>query len=145
MENSDWCEQIKFHLGILDLDVALYSKKPTVITEASSDEEKSYYKHWDRSNRLSLMFMRINIVGNIKTTLSKTESTKELLKLVEKSSQTADKSLAGTLMGTLTTIKFNGSRTMHEHVIEMTNIAARLKSLGMEVEQNFLVQFIINS
>ncbi|KAH0774680.1 hypothetical protein KY290_011817 [Solanum tuberosum] len=48
-------------------------------------------------------------------------------------------------MGTLTTMKFDGSRTMHEHVIEKTNVAARLKSLGMEVEKNFLVQFIINS
>ena len=34
---------------------------------------------------------------------------------------------------------------MHEHVIEMTNIAARLKSLRMNVDGNFLVQFIINS
>ena len=34
---------------------------------------------------------------------------------------------------------------MHEHVIEMTNESARLMSLRMEVEQNFLVQFIINS
>ena len=64
---------------------------------------------------------------------------------MEESSQTADKSLAGTLMSTLTTRKFDGSRTMHEHIIEMTNVATRLKSLGMEVEQNFLVQFIINS
>ncbi|KAK6782257.1 hypothetical protein RDI58_020053 [Solanum bulbocastanum] len=65
-------------------------------------------------------------------------------KLVEESSQTADKLLLG-LMGTLTTMKLDGSRTMHKHVIEMTNVAARLKSLGMEVEQKFLVQFIINS
>ncbi|KAF3655916.1 putative secoisolariciresinol dehydrogenase-like [Capsicum annuum] len=125
---------IRFHLGFLDLDVALYSEKPTAITEASSDEEKSYYKHWDRSNRLGLMFMRMNIAGNIKTTLPKTKSAKELLKLVEESSQTADKSLAGILMDTLITMKFNGSRTMHEHVIEMTNMTTRLKSLGMEVE-----------
>ena len=34
---------------------------------------------------------------------------------------------------------------MHEHVIEMTNIVTRLKSLGMNVDENFLVQFIINS
>ena len=47
-------------------------------------------------------------------------------------------------MSTLTTMKFDGSCTMHEHVIKMTNIAARLKSLGMDVEQDFLVQFIIN-
>ncbi|XP_047259693.1 uncharacterized protein LOC124892452 [Capsicum annuum] len=136
---SDWCEQIKFHPGVLDLDVAIYSEKPTAITEAGSNEEKSHYKHWDQSNRLGLVFIRMNIAGNIKTTLSKTENAKEFLKLAEESSQTADKSLAGTLMVTLTTMKFDGSRTMHEHVIEMINIAARLKSLGMEVEQNFLV------
>jgi hypothetical protein len=27
-----------------------------------------------------------------------------------------------TLMSTLTTMKFDGSRTIHEHIIEMTNI-----------------------
>ena len=42
-------------------------------------------------------------------------------------------------MSTLTTMKFDGSCTMHEHVIEMTNIAARLKTLGMVVNENFLV------
>ena len=48
-------------------------------------------------------------------------------------------------MGTLTTMKFNGSRTMHKRVIDLTNVTTRLKSLGMEVEQNLLIQFIINS
>jgi len=48
-------------------------------------------------------------------------------------------------MTTLTTMKFDGLRIMHEHVIEMTNIAARLKTLGMIVNENFLIQFILNS
>jgi len=34
---------------------------------------------------------------------------------------------------------------MHEHVIKMTNIATTLKSLEMAVDENFLVQFIMNS
>ena len=42
-------------------------------------------------------------------------------------------------------MKFDGSCTMHEHVIEMINIVAKLKSMGMEVNENFLMQFIINS
>ena len=42
-------------------------------------------------------------------------------------------------MSTLTTMKFDGSRTMYEHVIEMTILSARLKSLGMEVDKSFLV------
>jgi len=48
-------------------------------------------------------------------------------------------------MSILTTMKFNGSCTMYEHVIEMTNIVARLKTLGMAVNENFLVQFILKS
>ncbi|RDX63625.1 hypothetical protein CR513_57925, partial [Mucuna pruriens] len=48
-------------------------------------------------------------------------------------------------MSTLITVKFDGSPTMHEHVIEMTNIVARLKTLEITVNENFLVQFILNS
>jgi len=52
--------------------------------------------------------------------------------------------MLGTLMSTLVTMKFDGSRTMYEHVIKMTNIATRLKTLKMIVNENFLVQFILN-
>jgi len=141
----DWSEQVQFHLGVLDLDLALLVEKPAAITDASSNEEKAHYKAWARSNRLSLMFMRMSIASNIKSALPKTDDTKEFMKFVEERSQTADKSLAGTLMSTLTTMKFDDLRTMHEHVIEMTNVAARLKSLGMVVDEAFLVQFILNS
>ncbi|KAL5540897.1 hypothetical protein UlMin_043289 [Ulmus minor] len=140
----DWCEKVQFHLGVLDLDLSLHVEKSYAITYTSSDENKTYYDTWERSNRLSLMFMQLSIANKIKTTLPKTNNAKEFMKFVEDRSQIADKSLAGTLMATLTTIKINGSCSMHEDVIEMTNIAARLKSLGMNVNEN-LVQFIINS
>jgi len=81
--------------------------------------------------------MLMNITSNIKSALPKTESATKFIELVKEHSQITDKSLAGTL--------FDGSRTMHEHVIEMTNIAARLKSLGITMDENFLVQFILNS
>ena len=48
-------------------------------------------------------------------------------------------------MGTLTTMKFDGSCTMRELVTEMTNIAVKLKSMGIDMNENFIVQFIINS
>lgn len=83
------------------------------------------------------MFIQINTAGNIRTTLPKTENAREFLNLVEESSQTTDKSLAGTLIGILTTMKFGGQCIIHEHVIEIINIAIRLSSLGMEVQQIF--------
>ena len=36
-------------------------------------------------------------------------------------------------------MKFDDSCTMHEYVTEMTNIATKLKSMGMEMNENFLV------
>ena len=143
---SDWREQVQFHLGVLDLDLALQTEKPAAITETSSADERAFYKAWERSNRLSLMFMRMTIASNIKSTLPQKDITaKEFFDIVEDRFQTADKSLAGTLMAELTTMKFDGTRTMHDHVIEMTNIAAKLKALGMGVDDFFLTQFILNS
>ena len=37
---SEWCEQVKFHLGVLDLDLALLEEQPTTITDESSKIEK---------------------------------------------------------------------------------------------------------
>jgi len=87
----------------------------------------------------------MSTTSNIKLVLSKTDNAKEFMKFMEERSQTADKFLVGTLMSTLTTMKFDGLCTMHEHVIKMTNIAARLKYLGMTVDEGFLMQFILNS
>jgi len=59
-------------------------------------------------------------------------------------SDMADKSIVGTLMSMLITMKFDGGGTMHEHFTEMKNIALRLKFMGLEVNGNFLIQFIMN-
>ena len=144
---TEWSEQIQFHLGVLNLDLALVNEKPAALTANSSADERSFHDAWERSNRLSLMFMRMTIASNIKATIPNTENAREFLKFVENisKSESADKSRAGTLMAMLTTIKFDGSRSMHEHVTEMINTAAKLKSMGMEVGEKFLVQFIINS
>lgn len=57
----------------------------------------------------------------------------------------ANKSLTGILMAELMSMKYNRLRSMQEHIIEMTNIATRLKTLGLALVNFFLVQFIINS
>jgi len=41
---SDWNEQVQFHLGVLDFDLAILEEKHATITDASSNEEKVHYK-----------------------------------------------------------------------------------------------------
>ena len=70
----------------MDLDLALRVKKPADITVLSTTEENNHYKTWERSNRLSLMYIRMSIANNIKTALPKTDNAKEMLKFVEERS-----------------------------------------------------------
>ena len=67
----EWSEQIQFHLGVLDLDSALLYDKPAAITDSSNDDERFFHNAWEKSNRLSLMFMRMTIANNIKSTIPK--------------------------------------------------------------------------
>ena len=89
--------------------------------------------------------MRMTIAKNIKTTLPKTYDAKEFLANVAERFKSTDKSLAGTLMAKLTTMKFDDTRGIQEHVLEMTNLVAQLKILGMNVDEFSLMQFILNS
>ncbi|KAJ1420535.1 hypothetical protein SESBI_14280 [Sesbania bispinosa] len=75
----------------MDLDLALREEKPSAITDLSTEEEKVHFKNWEKSNRLSLMYMRMSIADNIKSALPKTESAKEMMKFVEERSQTVKK------------------------------------------------------
>ena len=80
---SEWYERVQFSLGVLDLDLALITDKPPEATNDSTPEQVEQSKVWARSNRLSLMFMRMTIANNIKTSLFQTEFASEFLKSVE--------------------------------------------------------------
>ncbi|XP_063941162.1 uncharacterized protein LOC135149392 [Daucus carota subsp. sativus] len=95
---SEWKEQVEFSLGVLELDMALLRDKPSPLTESSTPEEKKFHDDWERSNRLSMMFMRMVVDTNIKSSLPTTDNAKEYLKNIEERFKTADKSLAGKLM-----------------------------------------------
>lgn len=81
--------------------------------------------------------MWITIPNNIKSTILRTESAKEYMKFVKEcsKSKSVDKS----------TCKFDGTCTMHQHVTKMIDTIVKLRSMGMEVSESFLIQFIINS
>ncbi|WVY94617.1 hypothetical protein V8G54_033705 [Vigna mungo] len=91
--------------------------------------------------------MHMSMAENVKPSMPKMENTKEFMKMIKEYSQSdiTDKSIVGTLMSELTTKKFDWSQPILEHVTGMANIAAMLKSMGMEVNESFLVQFIMNS
>nr|GEV13580.1 hypothetical protein [Tanacetum cinerariifolium] len=103
----------------------------TDLTDAHSEAHKSNHKAWTRSNRLCLNFMQVIIANNIKSTRSgiENQNAKDFFKLVEEKFCFVDKALAETVMVELTTMKFDGLRSMQQHVLDMTNTTARFKTL----------------
>jgi hypothetical protein len=91
--------------------------------------------------------MRITMADNVKPSIPNTENAREFMKNVKEysNSEITDKSVVGNLMSELTTKRFEWSQPIHDHVTQMGNLAAKLKSFGMDVSESFLVQFIINS
>ncbi|XP_013713669.1 uncharacterized protein LOC106417404 [Brassica napus] len=101
---SEWKEKVEFKLGVLDLDLALREEEPSQLTNDSTEEEKAFHKAWEKANRLSIMFLRMTIASNIKTSLPVAEKAKAYLAAIEERFKTADKSLARKLMADLTTM-----------------------------------------
>ncbi|KAL1565129.1 hypothetical protein AAHA92_07385 [Salvia divinorum] len=122
----------------MDLDLALLNDKPADLTDGSSSADINAHNAWVKSNRLSLQFIRMSIADNIKASLPATDVAKEYLQNVEDRFKTADKSLAGKLMKDLMSMRYDGSRTMYEHVMDMNNIASKLGKLGLPVDEGFL-------
>lgn len=120
-------------------------KALTTITDENKAKERSLHKAWERSNRLSLMFIRMTIANN-RSIIPRTESDEEYMEFLKEHSESksVDKSHVGALMRTLTTCKFDCTCTMHQHVTKMIDTTVKLRSIRMEVSESFLVLFIIN-
>ncbi|KAL0352488.1 UNVERIFIED_CONTAM: hypothetical protein Scaly_1637500 [Sesamum calycinum] len=61
-----WNEKILLHLSWVDIDYAIRKNELAPITETSKPDEVDLYKKWERSNRLSMMFIKTKISANIR-------------------------------------------------------------------------------
>ena len=133
---EEWSKQIRFFLGVMFLDQAILTdEEPAAITVESSETEKSRYETCERSILLCLNLLKMLMSESIKPSMPKTEKAREFIMKIKEQSQSdvADKSIVGSLMSELTMQSFDRSKSIHEHVTHMSNLASKLSALGMEV------------
>ena len=68
-----------------------------------------------------------------------------MLKAIGEQFVTSDKALASTLIMKFSSIRITSVRGVHEHIMQMRDIAAQLKKLGIDMSDSFLVHFILNT
>ncbi|KAK9668302.1 hypothetical protein RND81_13G049500 [Saponaria officinalis] len=82
-----WKERVLLHLGWMDIDYVIRKDEPAGITETSTPDAINLYEKWERSNRLSIMFIKTKICA-----------IKYLLKAIDEQFATSDKALVSTLI-----------------------------------------------
>ena len=85
------------------------------------------------------MIVKSKITKHVRKSIPNSDRARVFFVSIEQQFQTSDKALAGTLMATLTTKKYNGMSGIHEHIMELNNIAEQLQDIDMTVFEFFLV------
>ncbi|XP_031255335.1 uncharacterized protein LOC116113315 [Pistacia vera] len=102
---KSWREAVLLHLGCIDLDYALRKEEPLTPTNTSTQAEIALYEQWERSNRLSIMFIKSHIMSSIRGSIPECENVKDLMDAIHAQFETSDKALGSTLMSRLTSMK----------------------------------------
>ncbi|XP_042952190.1 uncharacterized protein LOC122289273 [Carya illinoinensis] len=129
----DWKENILLKLGCLKLDMVLRVDKPLALTESSMPAQILKNEQWEQSNRFCLLFMKSHINKSIQGSIPETDKVKAFLKVVAKQFVCSDKALASTLIKKLSSKTFDSTKGVHEHIMQMRDMAAQLKSLKLEI------------
>ena len=119
-----WKERILLHLGWMDIDYAIRKDEP-IITATSTPDEISLCEIWERSNRLSVMFIKTKISAGIRGSVDQHDKVKALLKAIDEQFETSDKALASTLIMRFSSLRLTDVRGVREHIMQMRDIAGQ--------------------
>ena len=140
-----WKKRILLHLGWMDIDYAIRKDEPPAVTETSSASDIALYERWERSNRLSVMFIKTKISAGIRGSVDQHDNVRGLLKAIDEQFETSDKALASTLIMKFSSLRLTSVRGVREHIMQMRDIAAQLKILKVEMSESFLVHYVLNT
>ena len=91
------------------------------------------------------MFIKSHINKNIRGSILECNKVKDFMKAIEEQIIRSDKALASILMKRFSSKTFDYSKNLCEHIMEMRDMVAQLKSLEVEISESFLIHFRLNS
>ncbi|KAL4577360.1 hypothetical protein LXL04_013469 [Taraxacum kok-saghyz] len=89
------------------------------------------------------MIIKNSISMPIREAIPDSKNAKTYLESVEEQFRGTSKAHASTLILKMLTTKYDGSSGVREHIMMMTDMANKLKSMDMEISEGFLVHFIM--
>ncbi|KFK26991.1 hypothetical protein AALP_AA8G320100 [Arabis alpina] len=136
---SEWKEHLLLVLALMDLDISILEERPDAVKYV--DETK----HWDRSNRISMLIMQIRIPPQFRGIIPEDVRTaKEYLAAVEKCYAKNEVSEVGKVTGEFCATK-KPNESVREYIMRKMSVAAKLKKLGMHIPDHLVADMLLDS
>ncbi|KAJ9141475.1 hypothetical protein P3X46_032012 [Hevea brasiliensis] len=121
-----WQESVMITLGVMDLDHALRVLKLANLTDKNTSDEKKEMEKWEKSNRISLMVIKRAIPEAFRGNVSnQVDTTKAFLEDIEKRFAKNE--------------KYTGKGNIREYIMEMSDLASKLKALKLDLSEDLLL------
>lgn len=117
-----WKERILLHLACMDIGNAIRKDEPLVITTTNTPNVVKLYEQWERSNCLSIMFIKTHISIDIRGSFEKYVKVKDLIEAIDEQFVKSDKSLASTLIIQFSSLRLIGIQGVCDHIMHMMDI-----------------------
>jgi ABC-type microcin C transport system permease subunit YejB len=91
------------------------------------------------------MVIKSSIKEAIRRGISDCETAKEYLKKVESQFTSSSKTYASTIIKKLVTEKYSFDSGVREHILKMSNMASKLKTMDMGFKDEFLIHLVMSS
>ncbi|XP_050222295.1 uncharacterized protein LOC126672388 [Mercurialis annua] len=140
-----WKNKVTMVLGCMDLDLALREPCPTPLMDLNSSDELKKFKRWDLSNRISLMIMKNTILETFLDTMSEKIDAKKFLDTLEELLSKSDKADTSASLRKLVSMRYKDKRSIREYILEMFHLSEKLKTLKIEISEDFLVHLVLIS
>ena len=137
-----WKENVEIVLDCMELDLALRMEHPTSTLENLNEAN---IEKWERSNRLSIMLMKRSIPEAFWGSITKSANAKIFLLDIEQVFAKNEKAETSTLLRKLVGMKYTNKENVREYIMEMSNIAGKLKAIKLQLFDGLLVHLVLIS
>ncbi|KAL9660943.1 hypothetical protein QQ045_025762 [Rhodiola kirilowii] len=128
------------------LDLALQESKPIHLANSRSAFDRTHLRMWEHSNRLSLKIICRGIPEAFRGIVhDEISSAKDYLAEFEKRFVENDKAKTSEFLANFISMKYSGKGNVKEHIMEMSQLASKLKALKLELSENILVHLVLIS
>ncbi|XP_062100385.1 uncharacterized protein LOC133806281 [Humulus lupulus] len=140
-----WKRDVDFSLEIMDLDFCLREDKPGAPIDLSTTTQRILYGQWEKSNRLSLIAMKISIPEHLFSGLPNTKDAKTFVKAMEKMYDTGENAEAGHLMDEITAIKYDESKGVRDFILKIMNVQSKLKEHKILLPDTYIIHHALHT